>query len=167
MNWSLQAENSNKVQIGVSWQSRHEIFKNTPARLGLQASSRRQVRGLYSTQPGARCRLWVLGNALEALQLCVLEGVGFSIITGNWYKIIKGSNAVSVGTWKSDVSPPSHQLLFSTIGTQTSVRPLPLARSAQSTNNEDGEWEGNHLRTVVSLTQVSAHRYWITGPPFF
>lgn len=167
MNWSLQAENLNKVQIGASWKSRPKIFKSTPPKLGLQAFSRRQVSGLYSTHPGACRRLWGLGNALEAFQLCVLQGVGFSIITGNWYKIINGSNTVLVGTWKSYISPPSHQLLFSTTGTQTSVCPLPLARSPQSTDDEDGDWEGNHLRSFVSLIQVRAHRHWITVPPVF
>lgn len=75
-----------------------------------------------------------------ALQLCVPAGVGFSIITGNWYEIIMGSNTVLAWIWKSYISSHSHQS-FSAIGTQTSVCPLALAQSVQSTKrmvNEKG-----------------------------
>lgn len=49
----------------------------------------------------------------------------------------------------------------------SSLCPLALAQSVQSTNKEDGEWQGNHLRTIVSLIQVSVHRHWTTRPPVF
>jgi len=85
------------------------------------------MSGLYSTGPETCCRLQALGNALVALQPCVLAGVRFSTITAKWHKIIVGSNTALAWTWKSCISSHAHLLFFSVVGTQTSALPVALS----------------------------------------